>query len=422
MIFDIFVQALLSPLAIAWTLPISPAQVPVESRGRAVHTGELELALRPLAVTELLERQSALLVGFPRSGGSKVDLELERLDTARLRFGLRVDDTDASGLVESLELSVWRGRVAGREDSEVALSFSQAGVNGWVRVGEELDHFVSRGDGKIWAFSEEHRLARGGAAGPTCASTASRAGESSFRTASSSVGRMGRYEARYTCSIAVETDWQLFQIFSGNLPAEVAYVTSLLTWVSYRFEQQIGTALTYPYLHFYTNSNDPWHAQDAGGNCLDVLAEFRAAWTGSIPAGAHLAHFLSGANLGCGAAYIGGLCDPTRNFGVTGNMDGQNQFPIQVGPTNFNFFGVCHELGHNFNAIHTHDYCPPIDQCAPPGYFGPCQTQKVCTNQGTLMSYCHGCPGGFVNITTYFHPQSVHDMRAWVEAGCLPLY
>jgi hypothetical protein len=38
------------------------------------------------------------------------------------------------------------------------------------------------------------------------------------------------------------------------------------------------------------------------------------------------------------------------------------------------------------------------------------------------MSYCHVCPTGFANITTYFHPQSVADMRAWVEATCLPLY
>jgi hypothetical protein len=38
------------------------------------------------------------------------------------------------------------------------------------------------------------------------------------------------------------------------------------------------------------------------------------------------------------------------------------------------------------------------------------------------MSYCHGCPGGMANITTYFHPQSVADMRGWVEATCLPLY
>jgi hypothetical protein len=380
------------------------------------------LVVRPLAVTTLLERERVSLADFPRSGGASADLELERLDTARLRFGLRVDDAEAAGLLESLELSVWRGRVAGREDSEVALSFSQAGITGWVRVGAELDHYVSSGGGEIRLFSEEHRRALGGAIAAPCASPDPRVEARSSSSFSLSGVRAVPHPLIFACSVAVETDWQLNQVFGGDLQAEVAYVTSLLSWVSYRYEQQIGTVLTFPHVQFYTSSNDPWHAQDAGGNCLDVLMELRAAWIGNVPAGAELAHFLSGANLGCGAAYIGGLCDPTRNFGVTGNIDGSNQFPIQVGPSNFNFYGVSHELGHNFDAIHTHEYCPPIDDCAPNGFFGPCQTQTVCTNQGTLMSYCHACAGGFLNITTYFHPRSVLDMRARVESGCLPLY
>jgi Metallo-peptidase family M12 len=417
MLIDVVLPVL---LALGHPFPIPAATLPVEVASAASHPGELELALRPLAVTELSERTRVTLAGFPRSGGATLDLELERLDTARLGFGLRIDGADAAGLLESLELSVWHGRVAGRADSEVALSFSQAGVHGWLRVGEELEHLVSRGDGRIEEFSEQRRLERGGAVRPGCASVATPAELRSRRAAPSSLVQAGPFEALYTCKIAVETDWQFLQVFGGNLAAEVAYVTSLLTWTSYRFQQQIGTLLTYPYVQFYSTSNDPWVAQDNGGNCLDLLAEFRAAWIGNLPAGADLAHFLSGANLGCGAAYIGGLCDPARNFGVTGNMDGNNQFPIQVGPSNFNFYGVTHELGHNFNAIHTHDYCPPIDQCAPAGWYGPCQTQRVCTNQGTLMSYCHGCPGGFTNITTFFHPQSVADMRAWVVAGCLP--
>jgi hypothetical protein len=78
---------------------------------------------------------------------------------------------------------------------------------------------------------------------------------------------------------------------------------------------------------------------------------------------------------------------------------------------------LTHELGHNFGAPHTHSYCPPVDQCAT-----NCTGTTACTTEGTIMSYCHGCPGGTANITTYFHPVSVADMRARVEATCLPLY
>jgi hypothetical protein len=80
---------------------------------------------------------------------------------------------------------------------------------------------------------------------------------------------------------------------------------------------------------------------------------------------------------------------------------------------------MAHELGHNFGAIHTHDYCPPLDECAGPGLFGPCQTQHACTSSGTLMSYCGLCPGGDANVTTFFHEQSKADMRAFAESSCL---
>jgi hypothetical protein len=175
-------------------------------------------------------------------------------------------------------------------------------------------------------------------------------------------------------------------------------------------------------VQLYTTPNDPWKAQDNGGNCVDVLYEFQAAWAGNVPAGGEIGHMLSGANLGCGVAWLPGLCGAPWNFSVSGNIDGSVAFPVQVSPANWDFMVMTHELGHNFNALHTHDYCPPLDECAPSGYYGQCQSQQTCTSQGTIMSYCHLCPGGLSNITTLFHPTSVADMRTWVETTCLSLY
>jgi hypothetical protein len=118
-----------------------------------------------------------------------------------------------------------------------------------------------------------------------------------------------------------------------------------------------------------------------------------------------------------------GLCDQIYGFGVSGNVDGQVAFPVAQGPLNWDFMVFAHEVGHNFGAPHTHDYCPPLDECAPPGYFGSCQTQEDCITDGTVMSYCHLCPGGLSNITTYFHPQNVADMRGYAESvGCVDPY
>ena len=47
------------------------------------------------------------------------------------------------------------------------------------------------------------------------------------------------------------------------------------------------------------------------------------------------------------------------------------------------------DTGARTSALHTHDYCPPLDECAT-----NCNGVINCTNQGTNMSYCHGCSGG----------------------------
>jgi hypothetical protein len=220
--------------------------------------------------------------------------------------------------------------------------------------------------------------------------------------------------------MVVESDWQFFQIF-GDIDAARTYALELLGAVSDRYREQIGVILTIPFLELWTTSADPWSASDTG-DTIDLLYEFQTAWApgfgGSPPVVGDEYHFLSGAYIGGGVAYLPGLCDQDYGFAVSANLAGLTPFPIAVGPLNWDFVVVAHETGHNFNAPHTHDYCPPLDECAPAGYFGACQTEQVCTDQGTIMSYCHLCDGGFLNETTYFHPQSVADMRAAAE-GCL---
>mgnify|MGYP002526217732 CR=1 FL=1 len=129
-----------------------------------------------------------------------------------------------------------------------------------------------------------------------------------------------------------------------------------------------------------------------------------------------MAHFLSGANLGGGVAWLGVLCNTTYGFAVSGNINGGTSFPVTQGSNTWDFFVMAHETGHNFGTLHTHDgYCPPLDECAT-----NCNGNIQCTNQGTNMSYCHGCNGGMNNITTYFHPTVVGVMRAFADSSCIP--
>jgi len=131
-----------------------------------------------------------------------------------------------------------------------------------------------------------------------------------------------------------------------------------------------------------------------------------------VPGGAVLGHFISGAGLGGGIAYLGALCDTSQSFSfaVSGNLGGNTPFPITVGPLNWDFMVVAHETGHNFDSPHTHDL--GIDNCA----------GGSCITNGTIMSYCHQCPGGLSNITTFFNVPVVVPLMTSHASNCLPFF
>ena len=387
----------------------------------------------------LLQPRLNEIAALPRTGGLRmidallpdgrlVDLDLEAIDITKRPFGFQVNGIRQPNLLNGLALTLWRGTVLGAPDtSEVMLSFSNHGCSGWIRTDSQLIHLVPVRENNDWVNSsvlmttEAALNARGAVLPDFCNAQPTPSGGFGV----GDIGQTGggsTYAAgscsQMECAVAIETDYQLYQVF-GNLSAMTTYITTLLSYVSDRYETQVNTVLTFPYLQFYTNSSDPWSAQDGGGDCIDVLYEFQSAWAGNVPAGGVIGHFLSGASLGCGVAWLDVLCNNQYNFSVSGNINGGSAFPIQQQPNNWDFMVVAHELGHNFGSPHTHDYCPPLDECAPSGYFGQCQSSQVCTSQGTIMSYCHLCSGGTANITTYFHPTAAAVMLNRAQT-CLP--
>jgi hypothetical protein len=367
------------------------------------------------------------LTDFALPGGARADLLLGRVDLARLGFGFRVDGLPAPDLLDGLDLSVWTGTVAGVPGSEAVLGFSRRGVHGWVRTDGEAVHLLPRaGAGNDWSAAtvllatEADLAARGLQPGPLCAldPTAVRPGADGrpgldvppTPPGGRRLGTGANCDA-WECSIAVETDFQFYDEF-GDLGAATSYLTTLLAAVSARYEEQVRTILVYPYVQLYTTPADPWSTPDGPGASDEMLFEFAVTWAGAVPEGAVLGHFVSGANLGGGIAFLGVLCDTshTATFAVSGNMHGETPFPIEVGPLNWDFVVFAHETGHNFSSPHTHDYSPPIDLCA----FGQCITD------GTIMGYCHLCPGGLANVTTYFQEPTVTGVMMTHASSCLP--
>jgi len=46
-----------------------------------------------------------------------------------------------------------------------------------------------------------------------------------------------------------------------------------------------------------------------------------------------------------------------------------------------------HEMGHQFDSYHTHDYSPAVDTCGT-----SCSPSLPLGHSATIMSYCHQCP------------------------------
>jgi hypothetical protein len=66
-------------------------------------------------------------------------------------------------------------------------------------------------------------------------------------------------------------------------------------------------------------------------------------------------------------------------------------------------------MGHNCGCNHTHDL--GVDSCTSPG---------GCISNGTIMSYCHLCPGGLANITLEFAGANKTQMDVFLTPlGCL---
>jgi len=389
-------------------VPIAPGPV----------AGSIDLEVDPALVGSLAAEDEVVLRDFSLADGRGVDLVLGRAPFDFAGVGVFVDGARADW--DAGDMTLWQGSVRGVPVSEVFLALSSRGCYGWVYDGLEYTHLAARpGASGDWSapgarvFDDRALMAvpGGRASAVWCGADALTAGRGRDAVLG---GRTYTPGKTLECKVAVETDYQLYQVWN-DLAAEQSYLIALLGAVSARYFTQVDVVLSFPYVMFYTSSSDPWSTPDIPGSAYDMLLEFQGAWANNIPAGAHLAHFVSGANLGGGYAFIDVLCDPANAFAVSGNVTGGVTFPVQQGSNNWDFVVLAHETGHNFGAQHTHWYCPPLDECGP-----NCNGVTNCTSQGTVMSYCHLCTGGMSNITTYFHPTIAGIMRAEADASCLP--
>ena len=395
----------------------------------------VELTVDPEGLADLAGLDRVRLHGFPVPSGGDLTLELQRIPLPVAADAvLAVDGVPVPGGLRGAlgDLSTWGGSALEWPGSRVFLALRESGPQGWIELPFEDGRFLHLSTevpatagvpAACRVVSEDDLLGLApsarppicsGAELPSAPSGAPGRGATPTPTTGGDPPTSGVVTVA-ACRLAIETDWQFFQLF-GNTPDATAYVTGLIAAISDAYFTHVQTTLSIAYLGLHSTAADPWTAPDLGASASAVLSEFRSAWnSGGWPVPADLAHFLSGADLGGGIAYVDVLCRQNFAYGVSGNLNGNIDWGTWSGsPGSFtwDFVVVAHELGHNFGAEHTHEYCPPIDTC-----YANCSAGTSCS-LGTLMSYCHTC-GGMNSVDLRFHPQVANIMRSNVDASCL---
>ena len=206
-----------------------------------------------------------------------------------------------------------------------------------------------------------------------------------------------------TYQVAIDTDMEFTMTAHGGNTVEAGqYALLLMAAATEIYQRDVGVSMPVSYLRLWTGE-DPW----TQSGMVNQLYEFRDHWNASMGrVSRHVAHYFAGRGLGGGVAWLSVVCG-NRDFayGLSSGLGYGFPYPL-VDNSNANWEPVVvnHELGHNFGAPHTHDHNPQADGCGS----GNCKGAE----QGTIMSYCHQCPGGIANFSLRFHPYSIASMQS----------
>ena len=368
------------------------------------------------------------LTGFPLTKRESVDLELEKFEVTTPSTIIVEGTAEGDKPVPHPEVVLFRGRVAGVEDSEAVIGISPYGNNGYIRKGQLLYYLApDRKPGKA-GRTDLHSIAEqleitGGSWPKDYPCDVKQ--NPDFVSAEEIFDCMWDiappppppYDWR-VAFVAVECDNEYLDHFGGDVGAALAYVLQLAGTSSHFFERDI-------YIKWYLSYIRIWTTTDPYPDYVDpniAFASFAYYWQANMD---HIDRDLA-LQFSCktrtGLSMCPSLCD--YDIGYTINYDLQGWFPRPVQDLhadNWDLHVVPHEAGHTFGSHHTHCYKPAIDSCPPAGSDGDnpwCQGRTDFNDcvPGTIMSYCGGdnC-GGYANEIMSFHPRVVRCIREYVD-------
>lgn len=421
--------ACVGALAVAGVLSV---RQPADAEVRPV-VAPLDVVVKPAPIRETLpvadigrerleqaslERKSVTLHGIPLGDLHSATIQLEPMRVLSPKAKLVVGRP--GGVDEPLDYDLsavhtFRGKVAGIDDSSVVVVSTPRRLTGFVEI---------PGVGKTYKLSSVDRSGQGLPADQVSVSEVMPAssapvdvpkcgrvsGESVVAGCCSEPSSSAIFNKRVkTVEIAIETDYDLFENF-GTVADTADHVVEIMARTNLIFLRDIDVRFEVVFVRFF----DTPGAEIAFMNLADPLGGYVDYWNNNMGAVARDtgAYFSGRRDLPYGGvAYLGAVC---TNFGycVCGYLRGFGDASLpEYGE--YDVGVVAHELGHNFDACHTPDYCPFIDLCYPP----PTVPQR-----GTLMSYCsQAVSGGDLAEDQWYHTRIKRVMRDFVEnfASCV---
>ncbi len=380
--------ALLCVLPLAWA-GAGPDSVSV------VSPGEIREAARSAAPFTVEH--------FRLAAETTVDLELQRFHVTGpgTRFVVgSVAGEDVTLEFDPDRVTLLRGRVVGEPDSHVFMALSEWGSSG--RIDHGGTQYALWGDATTMSVSRP--VASGGLSPdvPFCGAVIPVSGQRATPPASAA-GVLP--EITQQIEIAIETDYELFQLF-GDLDATGAYMVELWGAVSDIYLRDVNTRVVLTFVRLWDDPDDLFNAEDPLGDYVDYWQTNMGAVDRDV------AQFVSGRRdmpYG-GVAYLSALCGDFA-YGLVGYIIGHFDGLDVPSVFGYDVQVTAHELGHNAGALHTHNY--GLDTC---------DDLNGVPQRGTIMSYCSQTRSGANgNTDLRFHADFVQpDMRIHIfESQCV---
>ncbi len=381
-------------------------------------------------IRDLLERIDGgtifSLTQFPMPNGTTVDLVLSEFDVLGENHTTSVMKVNAQGETYSdyamrPNIRSFRGTIAGEADSLVFLSFGESMVSGFINLNGRM-HSISNGpDGSMPVVITDIANLPEGAINWTewqCGADSIKQPNAQGTEETPAEGGVAALAICKALEMAFETDNEFRGQFTNTQNA-LDYGAQIAAGINVIYYEDENV---FPVLNFLrvwdTGTTDPWSSGDMCGQ----LDQFANSWGGGGgPAGStprDLAHIISSRNLGGGCAFLSAVCRADTGFACSGNIEGSFPFPngavVDHSNQNWDIIVCAHEMGHNCGCQHTHNI--GVDGCGNGNCAG--------ANNGTIMSYCHLCPGGLANIVLHFADANLGQMdnhlggSACVTAPC----